>query len=201
MGVLLAVALSASGCVHGGGELIGAGLLAGAAVASAAMEHRDPEEIVYDRVVVVHDPVASLDVPPPPFPPPGAPSEGPEPRGVSAAGPTVVGSPVPGCGQVAPAAPAQPPVLQRAPFDREFARALLEQVDIAGCRYQGAPHGVLHAAVVFAPSGSTSRIVIAAPMGLSAQALACIGERVGAVKVPPFIEGDERLIDAVWQIP
>jgi len=38
-------------------------------------------------------------------------------------------------------------------------------------------------------------------MGLSAQALACIGERVGAVKVPPFVEGDERLIDATWQIP
>jgi hypothetical protein len=84
------------------------------------------------------------------------------------------------------------------PFDRELARAMLEQVDVAGCGYQGAPRGLLHAAVVFAPSGAASRIVIAAPTGLSAAALACIGERVGTVRVPPFIDGDERLVDVEW---
>jgi hypothetical protein len=179
----LVLAPFASACAHGGGELIGAGLIAGAAVASAALDHPDSDDVIYDRIVVVHDPPP--DGPPPPYPPPGLPAYG------------APGSPPPPPVQTMP--PPIEPLL--APFDREHARALLQEADVPGCRSQGAPHGLLHAAVVFVPSGATSQVAIAAPIGLSADALACIGKRVGAVKVAPFVEGDERLVDVTWIVP
>jgi hypothetical protein len=182
--VAVGLAPLASGCAHGGEALLGAGLVAGAAVASAALDHPDPDEVIYDRVVVVHD--APPDgPPPPPYPPLGLPAYGPP------------GSPPPAPVQTIPP-PVEPPL---AAFDREHARALLQEADVPGCRSQGAPHGLLHAAVVFVPSGATSQVAIAAPIGLSAEALACIGKRVGAVKVAPFVEGDERLVDVTWIVP
>jgi hypothetical protein len=71
---LLLLLLQTTSCTRGGAAL-GAGVLAGWAIANAA-QHHEPEVVYVDRVVVVHapPPASRVEPPPPILPPPPPPA-------------------------------------------------------------------------------------------------------------------------------
>jgi hypothetical protein len=81
-----------------------------------------------------------------------------------------------------------PPEPVHHPFDGRAALSRLHATDFAPCTAPGAPetrtHG--HAQVTFAPSGVVSGVLIDSPPGLSSDAVACVGDRLGQVAVPGF---------------
>ena len=136
----------------GGGEAValGIGLLAGAALASAADHHPEPEErvIVTQQIYYVN-------------------------------------------AQPAPALPASTrdrvPVDDTLPsFDPASARGALAATDVTSCGPAGAAAGYGHATVTFNPDGVISKVVIDEPSGLSPEAVRCVGDRLGTVKLAPF---------------
>jgi hypothetical protein len=85
-------------------------------------------------------------------------------------------------------------------FDAKGARAALGAVDLAACRADGAPRGYGHAKVTFNPDGKASKVVVDTPDGLSASAVKCIGDRLGAVTVPEY-EGSYVTVGTTWFVP
>jgi hypothetical protein len=71
-------------------------------------------------------------------------------------------------------------------FDPRAARAVLSSIDLSACRQAGARAGFGHAKVTIDANGNVSKVVIDEPAGLSADAVKCIGERLGAATFPPF---------------
>jgi hypothetical protein len=71
-------------------------------------------------------------------------------------------------------------------FDPQAARAALSDVDVSPCRLSGAPAGYGHAKVVFNPDGRISKVTIDEPASMSADAVKCVGDRLGATTTPPF---------------
>jgi hypothetical protein len=162
---VLPLLLLTTSCTRGGAAL-GAGVLAGWAIASAT-QHHEPETVYIDRVVVVHDPAPAPRMEPPP---------------------------------VLPPAPPPPPPPAR-PFDATQAKISLEQTNVAACRSQGVPRGYVHARVRFGNAGEVSRVVIDEPAGLSAEAVACIGERISTASAPPFDGESAPSIGMSWFVP
>ena len=97
-----------------------------------------------------------------------------------------------------PTAPTVDPV-HRA-FDAPAARESVEAIDFSPCTARGAKAGYGHAHLTFHPSGAPAHIVIDAPERLEPQAVACIGERLGAITVPRF-DGGDMTIGAGYRIP
>lgn len=80
-----------------------------------------------------------------------------------------------------------PPDPVHHPFDGTAALTALHAVDFAPCAREARETGVRgHAQVTFEPSGVVSGVLIDSPPGLPSDAVACIGERLGGVVVPPF---------------
>lgn len=136
----------------GGGEAValGIGLLAGAALASAADRHPEPEErvVVSQQIYYVN-------------------------------------------AQPVPALPASTrdrvPVDDTLPsFDPIGARSALAATDVASCKSPGTAEGYGHATVTFNPDGVISKVVIDEPSGMSPEAVRCVGDRLGTVKLSPF---------------
>lgn len=71
-------------------------------------------------------------------------------------------------------------------FDPQAARTALNEVDVSPCRLSGAPLGYGHAKVIMNPDGRISKVTIDEPASMSADALRCVGDRLGAATVPPF---------------
>ncbi|HVH42143.1 MAG TPA: hypothetical protein VM925_07355 [Labilithrix sp.] len=71
-------------------------------------------------------------------------------------------------------------------FDPQAARAAFNTIDVAECRSAGAPSGYGHARVTINPDGRVSKVVVDEPAGLSAEAVRCIGDRLGTATVAPF---------------
>jgi hypothetical protein len=86
------------------------------------------------------------------------------------------------------------------PFDPAAARAAVEQAVIGDCPLRGIDPGVARAAVIFDPKGFAKRIAIAAPPDLSPEAINCINDKIGTVRIAPFAGGG-RTVDAQWQVP
>jgi hypothetical protein len=85
-------------------------------------------------------------------------------------------------------------------FDAARARAALIEVDLADCRAAGAPSGYGHAKVTFNPWGEASKVVLDEPPGLSAAAVSCIGDRLGAATVAPF-RGSYVTVGTTYFVP
>jgi hypothetical protein len=93
----------------------------------------------------------------------------------------------------APAAPLPRSTRDTAPevdalpaFDPQVARTALNDVDVAPCRLSGAPLGYGHAKVILNPDGRISMVTIDEPASMPADAIKCVGDRLGAASVPPF---------------
>jgi hypothetical protein len=181
VGLLLAFAFVGSGCRHG--AALGAGLLAGVAIASALHDERPPRDPIYlERVVIVREPApvppAPVAAPPNRIPPepPVEPADGSPPL-------VVVGPPA-----------------AAGPFPREVAKEALAEAGVATCRSRGVPSGTVQARVTFGNGGTVTRVVVSAPPGLRADALACIGEQIFMARTPPF-DGPTVELPAAWSIP
>ena len=85
-------------------------------------------------------------------------------------------------------------------LDAPAALASLHEADVASCALVGAPRGFGHARVTFAPSGGVSLVVVDGPGGLSPEAVACIGDRLGRATAPAF-EGGQVTVGTSWFIP
>jgi hypothetical protein len=85
-------------------------------------------------------------------------------------------------------------------FDAPAARAAVAAQDLRTCRARGVATGWGHANVTFAPGGNVERVDIDAPAGLSADAVACLGEKLGAAVAPPFA-GAAFTVGTTWFIP
>jgi hypothetical protein len=99
------------------------------------------------------------------------------------------------CGSTAaePTAPARVGIAQSGvtgPFDAAVAHEAIAPVDVSSCEAKGAPVGYGHARVTFRPSGIVSRVAIDAPIGMSQEAVACLGDRLGRATVPNFQGGE-----------
>jgi hypothetical protein len=71
-------------------------------------------------------------------------------------------------------------------FDPQVARTALNAVDVSPCARSGAPRGYGHAKVILNPDGRISKVTIDEPESMSADAIKCVGDRLGAATVPPF---------------
>jgi hypothetical protein len=85
-------------------------------------------------------------------------------------------------------------------FDPGAALNALHAVDLAPCASRGAPRGYGHARVTFDADGRADRVVIESPPGLSPDAVACVGNTLGAAKVPPF-DGAPIAVGASYRVP
>jgi hypothetical protein len=85
-------------------------------------------------------------------------------------------------------------------FDAVAARSAVAAQDVRECRSRGATSGWGHANVTFAAGGNVERVDIDAPAGLSADAVACLGEKLGAAQAPPF-SGPSFTVGTTWFIP
>ena len=83
------------------------------------------------------------------------------------------------------------------PFDASAARAALTSHDFRDCQARGVPRGWGHASVAFSPSGAAKLVDIDAPTGLSAGAVACLGEHLGMTAVAPF-DGAAVTVGTTW---
>jgi len=122
------------------------------------------EAVSHPRVVVVEQ----LPPPPPvmlvqPMPPPPPPSFVPPP-------------------------PSSPPAARL--FDQGAAHAALGAVDPSSCWPAGAVRGYGKARVTFSPDGTVKLVEITNPMPGPPPDNACISQKYGAVKVPPFDGGN-----------
>jgi hypothetical protein len=84
-----------------------------------------------------------------------------------------------------------------ASFDSAAGRRALEVAPVSECRARGLPVGYGHAKVTFGPSGHASNVLIDAPSGLKPEAVACVGETLGAVFIPPF-DGAPVMVGTTW---
>jgi hypothetical protein len=86
-------------------------------------------------------------------------------------------------------APDAPPA-----FNAIEVRERLRAIDLHACKADNGDDGALagfgHARITFKPEGRVKAVVIDGPAGLSDNAVACIGERLGAVQVPAFRGGE-----------
>jgi hypothetical protein len=85
----------------------------------------------------------------------------------------------------------QPPRAARAepartPFEQVKALAAIHERDISSCAARGAPPGYGHARVTFDGGGHVTAVVVDAPAGMNDDALACVGDEMRSVEVPPF---------------
>jgi hypothetical protein len=71
-------------------------------------------------------------------------------------------------------------------FDSGAALAAIHAIDLAPCAARGAVRGYGHAKVTFADDGRATKVVIDAPQGMPADAVACVGELLGKATVPEF---------------
>ena len=124
------------------------------------------------------------------------------PRRVWVAADDLAGPPPPRRSKPGTAPPLATPTVDpvRRAFDAPAARESVEAIDFAPCTARGAQAGYGHAHLTFHPSGAPARIVIDAPERLEPQAVACIGERLGAITVPRF-DGGDMTIGAGYRIP
>jgi hypothetical protein len=90
-------------------------------------------------------------------------------------------------------APAEPSV----GVDAAAARGALGQADVAGCKARGLPGGYGHAKVTFGPDGHAIKVLIDAPANLGPDTVACVGDKLGAVAVPPF-DGAPVTVGTTW---
>jgi hypothetical protein len=81
--------------------------------------------------------------------------------------------------------------------DAPAARQALAQAPVASCKERGLPAGYGHAKVTFGPDGHATKVLIDSPPNLSAEAVACVGEKLGAVGVAPF-EGAPVVVGTTW---
>jgi hypothetical protein len=84
-------------------------------------------------------------------------------------------------------------------IDAAEAKQALVDARIDDCEARGLRKGYGHVRVTFAPSGYVSRAVVDLPRDLSTEALACIGEHLGAVTVVPFA-GSPVVVGATWLV-
>jgi hypothetical protein len=84
-----------------------------------------------------------------------------------------------------------------APFAPSAARSALAKVDVDECRSLGAPRAYGHAVVTFNPDGHASKVVVDTPSGLPDEAVKCIGDRLGAVRVAEF-DGSLVTVGTTW---
>jgi len=70
------------------------------------------------------------------------------------------------------------------------ARHAMNDVDLAECKEHGAPKGYGHAKITFASDGSVKHVLIDGPPGLTPDAVACIGKKLGESKVSAFRGSD-----------
>ncbi len=173
-----ALATLPSGCFRGGAAF-GTGLLFGIAASRAARSDPEPPRVI-ERVVVVHDPPAPPLPAPTPFGEPATPGLPPSPPADLAAAPQ-------------PSSRGDGEAIVDGPFDRASGQLALQRADVAACRARGVPRGHVHALVTFAGTGTVRSIVVDAPPGLTADAVACLGERIGAVNVASFVGADATL--------
>jgi hypothetical protein len=94
------------------------------------------------------------------------------------------------------AAPSDPPARVDAPGAREA----LAKAPVASCKDRGVPTGYGHAKVTFAPNGHATKVVIDAPANLAPEAVACVGDKLGAATVPPF-DGAPVTVGTTWYTP
>lgn len=87
----------------------------------------------------------------------------------------------------------QPPPRDRSPraeelrgFDPIAARMALSAVDVSSCPPSTSSERYGHARVTMSPDGRITKVTIDHPEGLAAEAIECIGERLGGVRVEPF---------------
>ncbi|HEY8076330.1 MAG TPA: hypothetical protein VIF62_19530 [Labilithrix sp.] len=95
-----------------------------------------------------------------------------------------------------PPAREDPPGPPPPSFDQAAARNALDAIDLEDC---GAPRGYGHARVTFAAAGNVTKVVVDSPSGLSAEAVACIGQRLGTAEVPAF-EGAPVAVGRTWRV-
>jgi hypothetical protein len=106
-----------------------------------------------------------------------------------------------------PTTPAPPPsprdeVVEttHARFDLGASQKALHAVDVEDCADRGAPRGYGHARVTFRDDGACTHVVIDAPAGLGSDAVACLGDRIGAARVAPF-EGAPVTVGTTYYVP
>ncbi len=84
-------------------------------------------------------------------------------------------------------------------FDAAAARASLDAIDLDACRDAGAPRGYGHARVTFADAGNVTKVVVDSPSGLSAEAVACVGQHLATATVPTY-EGAPVTVGTTWLV-
>jgi hypothetical protein len=100
-----------------------------------------------------------------------------------------------------PAPPARetPPEPPPPGFDAPAARASLDGVDLDACHDAGAPRGYGHAKITFSSEGNVTKVVVDSPPGLSAEAVSCIGQRLGSAAVPAYV-GAPVTVGKTWLV-
>jgi len=81
-----------------------------------------------------------------------------------------------------------------------YARQALGSVPVADCRARGLPAGYGHALVTFDATGRAVRVRLDGGEALAREAVACVGERLGAAKVEAF-EGSPITVGTSWYLP
>jgi hypothetical protein len=84
-------------------------------------------------------------------------------------------------------------------FDAATARAQLSAADLSSCRDLGAPAGYGHAFVTFSPDGIVTKVVVDEPPGMTPEAVRCVGDQLGAIRVRPF-RGSVVTMGTVWRV-
>ncbi len=92
-----------------------------------------------------------------------------------------------------------PPEPSHVAFDSVAALAALHATDMSSCVARGAPRAYGHARVTLKNDGHASIVSIDSPSGMTGDAVACIGEQLGRVSVPPF-DGAEITVGASYLV-
>jgi hypothetical protein len=78
-------------------------------------------------------------------------------------------------------------------------RSALGDAPVASCKERGLSPGYGHAKVTFGPDGHPTKVAIDAPPNLGPEAVGCVGEKLGAVVVPPF-DGAPVSVGTTWYV-
>jgi hypothetical protein len=84
-------------------------------------------------------------------------------------------------------------------FDSGAALAAIHAVDLAPCVARGAVPGYGHAKITFGADGRATKVVIDSPPAMPADAVACVGELLGAATVPEF-DGGPMTVGSAWLV-
>lgn len=88
--------------------------------------------------------------------------------------------------QAAPSPPAATAAPPRVLFDEGAAMVSVHGIDLNECVARGVPTGYGHARLTFSTDGAVTQVTVDKPAGLSTDAVACLGDKLGHADAPRF---------------